>query len=74
MKLSAFRISGLALNPESRETCRLAAPLPGMLALAHGGNAGPSGAAVPDAYRRSVKVVSGARNHLNLLFEAPKLG
>jgi hypothetical protein len=31
-------------------------------------------AAVPDAFRRSVKVVAGARNHLNLLFDAPSLG
>ena len=29
--------------------------------------AGPKGSAVPDAYRRSVKVVAGARNHLDLL-------
>ena len=30
-------------------------------------------AAVPDTYRRSVKVVAGARNHLNLLFDAPDI-
>jgi len=30
-------------------------------------SAGPKGSAVPDVYRRSVKVVAGARNHLDLL-------
>jgi len=29
--------------------------------------AAPEGAAVPDAYRCSVKVVAGVRNHLDLL-------
>ena len=32
--------------------------------------AGPEGSAVPGAYRRSVKVVAGARNHLDLLLSA----
>ena len=32
--------------------------------------AGPEGSAVPDAYRCSVKVVAGARNHLDLLLSA----
>lgn len=30
--------------------------------------------AVPDAYRRSVKLVAGACNRLNLLFNARKFG
>src|SRR6266436_8667854 len=33
-------------------------------------SAGPKGSAVPDVYRRSVKVVAGARNHLDLLLSA----
>ena len=32
--------------------------------------AGPAGSAVPEAYRGSVKVVAGARNHLDLLLSA----
>jgi hypothetical protein len=43
-----------------------------MLALQPQTNkAAPCGAAVPDAFRRSVKVVAGARNWHYLLFVAP---
>jgi hypothetical protein len=33
----------------------------------------PVSGAVHDEFARSVKVVAGARNHLNLLFNAPRL-
>jgi hypothetical protein len=45
-----------------------------MIHLAQNSNENsPVSGAVHDEFTRSVKVVAGARNHLNLLFDAPRL-
>jgi site-specific DNA recombinase len=52
----------------------LVGDIAGMVHLAQNSNENsPVSGAVHDEFTRSVKVVAGARNHLNLLFNAPRL-
>lgn len=71
-------IDGVVMHPrDDGFTIELVGAIANMVALAIAPQTQKTAsdeAAVPDAYRRSVKVVAGARNRLYLLFCAPRIG